>query len=356
MFQREKDPEWNGAAHDGEDFRYKITRGKEGVVDSVTVAIELPGAMRCALRPEGEFDPLVKRLEISREHQTDDQRFDRRVYVDCENPALNAALSSNPKLRKAIYSLLPAGTGRSLRAANGWLWMSSPEGGVNKDVSDEVIAIDALRAWQPALGNVRDELKPIAARVGEVDSTRRGREVLMTVNVALLALGGLGLVRYSWGAELQLINQAVPFIAALVTIGVVGALLGATLLWLRGTPRSHKLVLDVLLGAFPATCVAALGAALHFNQAQEASEMRRITLPLVRAWEEPPKERPDYFIAVRGWPDERVDPKRAVFHSEYAMTQGRKCIDVYYYDGRLGDPWIEGFAANDTDACQIKVE
>jgi hypothetical protein len=356
MFHREKDPEWRATARDGEEFRYTVDRGKHNAVNSVTVGIEFPGNARFALRPEGELDPLARKLGITREFQTQDERFDKRIYVDCENPALNDALAANPVLRNAIYGLLPTGTARSLRAAKGWLWLSSSGEGVDKEKSDEVIAIETLRSYQPALGEVRNELRSIAARVGEVDPTRRARDVFMSAIVAVLASGGIGIVLYSWDTRLQLVREGILFTAALVTLGVVGALLVTTLTWLRGTPRSHKLVMDVLLAALPAASVAALGGAMQFNQTGESSDARRLTIPIARAYEEKQQKRTDYFIVVRGWPDKRVDPKIEVRYGEYALARDRNCIDVLWHDGRLGDPWIERFMATPDPSCGNQVE
>jgi hypothetical protein len=319
MFHREQDPDWRATARDGEEFRYTVDRGKHNVVNSVTVAIELPGKLRFALRPEGEFDPLAKKLGISREFQTADERFDRRIYIDCENAALNDALVKNQELRNAVYGLLPTGTGRRLRAAKGWLWLSSPVSGIDKDKSDELIAIETLRACRPALDKVRGEVRSIAANVGEVDPTRRKRDALMSTIVTILASGGMGFVFYLWDDRFQLVREGIHYTAALVTLGIVGVLLATTLIWLRGTPRSHKLVMDVLLAALPAAWVAALGGAMHFNQSAESPEARRLTIPLARAYAQKGQKQSDYYVVVEGWPDTRADPTFQVRRFEYEL-------------------------------------
>jgi hypothetical protein len=354
ILNRERDPRWNATVRDETDeIRYRIERNKSRVT-AVTVGLALPGKLRFALRPEGVFDPFARWLRLVYEFQTRDAKFDNRVYVDCDDPALHEALATNQKWRNAIYRLLPEGTGRRLRCANGWLWISSPHTKLQKARDDEVIALDVFRGYQPAMRELRAELGTFP---GELDDpTRNVRRAFDAAIVALLIAGIAAFVLYQRDHNHQVVVAQIPRIARWVTIAVGVTLALVLLLFLGRISRTHNLLSDIVFAALPAAFVIGWGGAMHFNQRYDDSAVFRFTMPAGGATEVRGRKSTHYYLNAEAWPDTRATRKVELTRSEYGIMQGRACIDVLWRSGRLGDPWIERFMPSEQSTCEWGVE
>ena len=332
-------------------FAVKFSRNKRKVTE-LCLRIAIQDKLRFLLRRETRFDRVAKSLGLATEWQTGDARFDEKVFVLSEDVTLNSALTRDRELRDVCTGLIQSLEGAQLECRQGNLYLGfdvegleddSPTG-VGPKFSRELAALVKLRTCLQRIHAEmwREERDPALTR----------KAWLVGISVAL---GVAGLVAFFFDIPVdqhQVVREVIPRLATWITVGVVGMMLFATFAWLRSTPHTHAVLLDILLAAAPGCWAAANGGLTLYNEKLDRSESQLLPVQVDYTEKKKRKRGWDYYLYVKQWPDPRGNRKVGITADEFQWMQRKSCITVIWHQGRLGDGWVSGYkpgCANETD-------
>jgi len=341
---------------DGERVSVHIDRRKGKAVEQVSIAVDMPGSLRFAMRRENRIDHFFKRLGIAREPQTRDESFDNRLYVECEDAALLNALESRPALRQHFDDLLGSGKAGAVFCAKGQLWVYSRGYEAQRKLPDGELAALIARDLHPALRALRDELRRVpGGGVGAGEGTPGIRRRFTLAILACFLAGGLGFVYQWFHVDHQVVRYTILRASAWTTAAIGAGFLVALFTALRGTSITHYVLLDILLAAVPTSWLATTSGFLFLNQAFDPGPARRVIIPIATVYSTGQKDT-DYYLEVPGWPDEHGMRKVELRRREFELLQQRRCVDVLWREGRLGDGWVQEYRLPAPADCQPGVE
>ena len=212
-----------------------------------------------------------------------------------------------------------------------------------------------------ALAKLRECLQRIRA-----DAWREERDPALIRKAWLvgisLALGLAGAVALFFDLDVdrhQVVREMIPRLATGITIGVVGLMLFATFTWLRSTPHTHAVLLDILLAATPGCWAAANGALTLYNEKLDRCAARVPASNGDLYGDQEAGAQQSYYLVVEQWPDPRARRTVRISKDEYHWMRPGICVTVTWHRGRLGDGWVSGYrpgcekeAESKSDAAQ----
>ena len=242
-----------GGVHEGEPYFLREHRsGSKKPPSAVSIGMPLASPTWIRFHAESRIDRFCKRIGIANELATGDAAFDDHVYVTCDHPAVAAQLAASAELRAAIRAALELGA-RAVVYDGTAVWIERIPSTLVRELDREVLA--ALHRASTPLTEV--PRKWFADRF---------------LWKALLVEGLVWSVfAYGVGAIAQLVVQQED--VYLRPLGVIGAglvtaaaafltLLVVIALWLRGSSRGHRLIVEgavVLALGLPVASIQVVG-------------------------------------------------------------------------------------------------
>ncbi len=326
----------------GEKFAARFERTKRKG-DGLCVRLAIQDKLRFVLRRETRFDRIAKSLGIASEWQTGDTGFDQKVFILSEDVSLNRALSRDRELRDVCVSLLGSREVVAIECRAGMLYLGfgvedidkENPAGVGPRFSRELAALLKLRQCLQRI---------VASGWQEERDPALTRKAWLVGTSLVLGIAGIVALVFDLGVDRhQVVREVIPRLAAWITVGVVGLLLFATFAWLRSTPHTHAVLLDVLLAAAPGCWAVANGAATVYNEKFDRSTAQ--LLPVTVHYTEKKRSRggASHYLNVKRWPDPRGGRKVRISSHEFQWMRPGSCITVIWHRGRLGDGWVSGY-------------
>lgn len=204
------------------------------------------------LHAESRADRLFKRIGIANEVQTGDPEFDELVYVTCDHPHVTGLLRETAELRRAIVAAFRAGF-KEVRFDGRYVWLRR-----DADTSSTETDRQVLQRIQVASARLDDEP---ASRLADPFLWKA-----LVVEGLIWAIAG-----YAIGAAIEQMAYDEDYHvdkSALIGRGLgAGAagfvlLLGIITLWMRGSSRGHRIIIEsalVLVIALPITGIQTVG-------------------------------------------------------------------------------------------------
>jgi hypothetical protein len=352
IFLRGREPSGRSYPVTGVANPVGVHRSK-GAIASVNIAVRAGVDVTFTLYRESWIDGLAKALGIARELQTGDVAFDKRIFIQSEDPDVHDALRTNRELRKRLLDLMSS-KAREISAANGHLWVISHAYNHLKERDDAEVARTVTMGLMPGINSLLPELAKIrgAPDADSRDQTRLVRRGISAAIATCYVCAVLGSIYALMHVDHQIVREAITRAAWAVTAGFVTALATVLALLVGATAFTHRVVLDIAIAAAPAAWLVGFGGAIWANQQFDSSVSRRVSIPVERVYATG-KRNDDWHLEVTGWPDPRGDRLVEISQSEAASVSGR-CIDVLWRDGSLGDGWIERYQRPET--CDESVE
>ena len=237
---------------EGIAYFQKVRETKKKGVTGFTIGMERrsPTWLRC--HAESSVDRFFKKLGVANEVRTGDEQFDDLVYVTCDHPYIQALLTETQELRDAIAEALNSGYKRVV--------FNGSTVAIERDADHRPMQRDfeVLKAIHTASARLEDELP-----------SRFADPFLWK---ALIVEGVIwSIVGYAVGAAIEMaFTDADVHVArtALVKLGlmVAGAvfvvLLAIIVLWMRGSSRGHRVIVEgaiLLLLALPVSGIQLVG-------------------------------------------------------------------------------------------------
>jgi hypothetical protein len=309
----------------------------------VVFRIAMADRLRFALRRETRFDRLGKWLGIDREWQTGDAGFDRKVFILCEDVAFNRALLRDAELREVCAHLLAVANGGGIECREGMLYLQINANGLDEDSPTGHVArfsgeLEALKKLRACLERIN-----ASAWSSERDPSLTRKAWLVGVCVAL---GLTGIVVFIFGLgpdQFQVVREAIPRLAVWITLLVVAGLLLAAFGWLKSTPHTFAVVLDILLAAAPGCWMTTTAALTFCNQKLDRHTAVRVPVQVLNTYKTRTKGGHDYYLVVRSWPDPHGQKSMAITAHDFQWIKPGDCITARWHAGRLGDGWVSGY-------------
>ena len=246
QFARNRQPSDSGMLGDTPYF-FRLNKHK-GKIKGFSMGMERSTPTWIRLHAESRADRLFKSMGIANEVQTGDPEFDRRVYVTCDHPHVATVLTETAGLRAAILAMFDDGYHR--------------------------IAFDGTFVWADCRSNQepadRDAelLKAVWLASVRLSDAPGGRTADRFLWKALVVEGVIwSIAGYTIGGGLEAIFRRVDIhvsasqlwtTAMVVALAAFAALLLVIVVWLRGSSRGHRVIIEsalVLLVALPFTSV-----------------------------------------------------------------------------------------------------
>jgi hypothetical protein len=318
-------------------------------VASASIALDLPDKLRFRLRRERSYDRFAKSLGIAREWQTGDCGFDANVFIVSEDWTLNEALSADRELRTICTLLLTSRYG-AIECKAGRLYYDL-HGSGSKDTSDKTVAAHLVRDWGATLLQLRERLQRISADRWQSarDPSLTRKAWLVGISVALGLAGFIGMFYSAGDIGRQVVQEAIPRYATWTTLAAISSLLAATFAWLRASPHTHGVLLDILLAALPGIFLATKGGLTIYNERCDPGAPRVEAVHVDQTYKRKNKNGTTYFLVVANWPDPRGERRTLIDASDFAWITPGACIGAVWHAGALGDGWVSGYRR----ACQI---
>jgi hypothetical protein len=342
--------------HDGETLYARMTRGKYKTPISFEVSVDVPDRFRFTLRLETWLDRLAKTLGVAREWQTGDKEFDSTVFIVSEDSALLEAMSADPQLRSLLVTLLQVRPSGRIDCGKGRLSFIGKPPAEYRDCSDEVACEQLVQKLHAPLTRVRDRLARIA--VGDWQAQRdpafqrRGWFIRISALIGVAGIIGF-FVEFAFDRH-QIVRDVIPYWTGCVSATIVGALLVSMLVWLRKTPHTHAVLLDILLVALPGAWFAGYAAFTWYNERYDVAPPVRFAVRVESAYATKHKSRKTYHLVVEKWPDGRGERDLIVPEQESMQLEPGNCVIAIWHPGRLGDSWVSNFERAVAKECYLE--
>ncbi|HLA73691.1 MAG TPA: hypothetical protein VK624_19445 [Steroidobacteraceae bacterium] len=330
-----------------------IYRGKGNSLNGASISIDLPGGLDFSLRLETFLDRFAKYVGLAREWETGDATFDQRIYITCDDPLLQSALSSDAALHQTLSRVL-ATDGRSIYCAHGRLWLECGSEGEARTLSDAFLRERFARTFGDDLQLLRERLLPLAGRELESarDPTIAARTLMAIIASICAVLGIVGGIYDIFLDDQQVVRENIVRISNWTVAFAALALLTAYALRLHGTSSAQRALVDILLAALPGVWLAAGGSLTWYNEHRDTSPPALYSVRVDRVYKSEKKNGWDYYLVVAGWPDARGERKVEIDQAVFDAVRAGGCVDVIWRRGKFGDGWVSGYQQNTTNVCE----
>jgi hypothetical protein len=319
---------------------YTPMTNKQGLC-AVTVGAPTRASVEFELKPESRLDRFAKGLGLSVEGQVGEPDFDRRLYLDCDDPYLLTGMRYDHDLPEALLDLF------SIRLPN------------VRGVSRLVCRGGTVRLVLQASGDLGDAtriaadvapaLLAVAARLDASAGTPRRDPLWMRAAVLLGIASGLfanGLVqsfRVGWnGLPNTLDDGSLALYGAIGGATLLGLLLVATWSLLGRTSRAHLVLLQVLAFGGPGAFATALTLARDLNMDADTAPATDYATQVVGTRTTHSRKGDTHrYVTLGAWPGSGGNQEIEVSYDHFPPSGTP--VTVRMHDGFLGMPWIESF-------------
>jgi len=264
--RRRTDSEFEGVAY-GVDVRRR-----KGKIRGFSIWMLRKSPTWLRLHRESVFDRWVKRVGIAKELQAGDPRFDALVYVTCDHPFIGQAFARSKQLRDAVVDVFESGYER--------VEFDGTRVVLSRDTESEPSAYD-LKLLKQVFG--------ASERFESIVPNRFAEPFLWKA----LAVEGViwSLFGYAIGAVTQLLvaredlhvaPRSVLFAGLAFGCVLLLLLLGAIALFMRGSSRGHRVIVESGLILALALPTAGVQLVSDTNRALDGAAPRHLTAAVER--------------------------------------------------------------------------
>lgn len=327
-------------------------RSHRGLVYGLIVGVGAPETFRFELKRERMWDRFFKWTGLTVEHQFGHAGFDPLVYVASDDQHLFSSLAGNKDFLHAVQHCFAAECEdrwlKKIVCANGRLWMVIGTSDWDSKGAKERTREFAARLL-PLLQRVS---RALDACMPDSAPSTRDRYLIPTVVILALSSGLTINGALSWARSLIaspsfiLDTHPLTLHAWLVAACIVGALVLASLLLLRGSSRFHLVLLELMLvGTFGAVTTSAIELR-DANVELDQSSPIRIEKKLIGKSKDERKRlfratRTTYYLKYRGWKGDMSESSVSVSASTFEQAEIGDTLQFEQRAGYFGWPWAE---------------
>lgn len=324
----------------GLEWVYRRQKARGGKVLGTTLGVAFPHPLYFRLSRETSFDVFCKRSGLSREQQTDDEHFDRDVYVLCDHPDFGRALRDDAPARATILDLLYKKQAKEVYSDGKHIWVQ-----IDRDCAGDESVARKLTAIRAAL------LRLPSYRWAAVRDSFMWRALSIEAVVGGLACYGiLAMAEWSMLPEYNYLSWGPIILWGLgFSVGIYVALYLAMKRLLGGSSRAHRLWVEgcaiLLIGVPPSAVVLASDINRGLDRAPAVVVYRDVESKTMESSGRRRKNTTSY-LTLRPSADDgyRIPSHFPVSYGMYGSVGPGSKLALTLRPGALGVPWVEKVA------------
>ena len=237
---------------------------------STTIGTEMTREAQFTIHLESFEDKLFKSLGMSNELQVGDSEFDKRIYLESDSALLAKELKTSSRAREIILRLFSLGAEHIKAEAD---WFEASFGGKKENTIEAEELLAELATW----------IDGVPSKSYSIFKDRFYLKAL-TAEFFFTGIAFYGFFSFIQGfySDLLLETHLLFNMAVKLTIVVTVLLLTFNFYYLRGSSRSHKLIVENLFWILAGVPMASFYFLSDANQSFDKSERVSYTLPVVR--------------------------------------------------------------------------
>jgi hypothetical protein len=315
----------------GVAFTHKIVPGGRNSPPRVALSAHCALRGEFSVRREGASETFFKSIGLAGEAQTGDAAFDREFYLAGRSRAYVQALFSDAQNRDAVRALFALGLD-SLELNDG-----------------ELTAIRGRPPQFLELSTLRSALEQFAAlrtTPAALQVAMHGIDGVRTRSIDKACLGGFGVGAGAFMATTYLLEPMVDGQFAMFAdswrpaLILYAALVGVTLLLLRGRANAPRELLMIALLGLPSIWFGGVSGAMLANQYLDASRPQFVQVPLLRHYVSRGKHSSYHFV-FSGWRKSDGAVHVVVPLEIYRKARDNQRWRLETRAGRFGYAWID---------------
>jgi len=312
-------------------FTHKIVPGVRN--RPPRVALSAASALRgdFSVRREGGTESFFKSIGLAGEAQTGDAAFDRELYLAGSSREHVQALFSDAQNRDAVRALFALGLD-SLELNDGELTAI-------RGRPPQFLELSTLRSALEQFAALRTTPAALHVAIQGVGGVR-------TRSIDKACLGVLGVAASAFMATTSLLEPMVDGQFAMFVdswrpaLILYGALVGATLLLLRGRANAPRELLLIALLGLPSVWFGGVSGAMLANQYLDPSQPQIVRVPLLRHYVSRGKHTSYHFV-FSGWRKSDGAVHVVVPFEIYRKARDKQSWRLETRAGRFGYAWID---------------
>ena len=330
---------WHGAnnSYNGREYNAKYQRGSNNSPPSFSISIKInsPGIFKITL--ETAFDKFAKRINIAREIQTGDNKFDERFYIDTPTSGFTSVFLDNAEVRNKINNVFDLGF-TELSLKKGKLTLVSNLNRATSKIDDNSIkeALDNLFA-------INDNLLTVTNYQGS--NTEIITKLKVTFYSITATLGVIGFTMFITGIiKYKPFDAGKMFITSLIySIIALIIYFYYAVKFLRGLSSSHKDLMLILVISIFTFFISGYGAMLFFNGFLDNSVVSPHNVAVIKKYYRRGKNGKTYYIKTDSWRSNRQFEVIRTSRRFYRNLQPNSYITINTKQGKFGYEWLKDY-------------
>lgn len=337
-------PSWRGkptGEAGGRPTYQSLSKTKRGAITGFRLGIGLDSGFVFDFHKESDSDRFFKWIGLSEEVQTGDAAFDQRIYVACDHLGLHDILTNEPRARAAIMASLDAGFER-IRSDGKVLWTrkaADKEPGP-EDFAPLVELAESLSCLERRDGHRVHMPRPFALRFIIVEA--------VVWSIFGYAASSWITLSYDFGWSYFEYGRLL-WLGALSAAFMIAALFGLIVVFLRGSSRAHRILVESGILLTLALPVAGVSIVSDINANSPGGARVSVDCEIVSKQKVTHRRRrggttTDYYINLAPPAAQPVGfeaPRRVqVGFCDYEIAEPKGILGMQIEPGSLGIPWI----------------
>ena len=305
------------------------------------MGVELEAPIWFRLHRETDLDRWFKRVGLATEIETGDEEFDKFVYVACDHPMFAGLLERSKEARSLISELLWAGVTR-IEYSGGVLWCSMKR---RPSTHEQSLVARLGRALAPLRDDSSSRFE---------DPFLRKALVVEGVVWSIAAYAASSLIETLSLPEIYLNDASYLLPGLSIAAGLFALLLSGVWVFMRGSSRGHRLILEsgvVLALGLP---VAGVQTFDDLNRGLDSSESRIRTnrsecqrLVSTSSGRRGPRTTTTHWLHVSGSGEGITLPSPVRFPGMCEYAPRGALVTFTIGRGVLGAPWYRTITVGD---------
>lgn len=331
---------WSGT-RDPRGFEWKAGSADKSGRIRLRIAVPAPAGLVITLRPERAFDRLGKALGIAVEFEVGQADFDRRVFIESDNPRFWMLLKYHAALRTQVMTALDWKSGtrttvKKLHVGGGYLVADIVTCRDEAEFARERAATELL----PALNGISAELGTMAETHGVEADRFASRAALVLALTAGIAIAGLVQgIALNARSEFVLEHSALVGAALLPGLILFAGLLLLAIRLVGRTSRAHVVLAWVLGAGFSGSMLLSAAAIDEANEYLDTSATQEVSAVVASQYTRSGKGGPRYYVRLDSDDEDMRGRSIQVHRDLYNSIQPGQPWRVDVRAGGLGIRW-----------------
>lgn len=311
------------------------------------VSIQIPKEFSFQFKRETFIDRFFKRIKLSHEFQTNNNDFDKTIYLSSDNSAFHNLLKNNIEIQNLILSIFKIGprwshSVKRVRALKGVLtltykdsntWSSNDKQNI---VESSVLSLEQLVSslLSKSTNNMQSYKDPFLNRF----------LIFSCINFTLITLGYSSYLRYGFSGSIPFTVDksdliTLSLICTLIVLFILSSILVKSL---KKSSRTHLLLLELISIGGICLFITLSNEIRLYNQLTDDSKAVKFTSEVIDKYiTSRRKAGTSYNIRIKSWERGISSTSIQVNRDEYNSITLNDTVNIFQKNGTLNFRWVE---------------